>query len=79
VSHSDSYTVGDVLHQPAWTKYDGRIALNSSAWQAALIGNNLSNEAICSQAASRPLGGSGETVCWLDRARELRFELTVQL
>jgi iron complex outermembrane receptor protein len=79
VSHSDSYTVGDVLYQPAWTKYDGRIALSSSAWQAALIGNNLSNEAICSQAASRPLGGSGETVCWLDRAREVRFELTVQL
>lgn len=79
VSYSDSYIVGDVFYQPAWTKYDGRIALSSSAWQAALIANNLSNEAICSQAASRPLGGSGETVCWLDRAREVRFELSVQL
>ena len=77
VSYSDSYIVGDVFHQPAWTKYDGRISLSSSVWQVALIGNNLSNEAICAQAAPRGLGGPGETACWLDRAREVRFELTV--
>jgi len=78
VSYSDSYTVGDVLQQPAWTKYDGRIGLSSAAWEVALIGNNLSNEAVCTQAAARGLGGAGETECWLDRAREVRLELTVR-
>jgi len=78
VSYSDGYTVGDVLHQPAWMKYDGRIALSASAWKAALIGNNLSNEAICTRAAAGGVGGPGETGCWLDRGREARVEVMVE-
>ena len=67
------------LHQPAWVKYDSRLALHFSVWTAALIGNNLTNVAVCDQAASRPLGGAGETSCWLDRGRELRLEVSAQL
>jgi outer membrane receptor protein involved in Fe transport len=78
VSYSDDYVVGDVFHQPAWVKYDGEIALSASAWKVALVGNNLSNQAICTQAASRALGGRGEMACWLDRAREVRLEVTVE-
>jgi len=78
VSYSDYYTVGDVFHQPAWVKYDGEIGLSTSAWKVALIGNNLSNQAICAQAASRGLGGRGEMDCWLERAREVRVEVTVE-
>ncbi len=76
VNYSDNYTVGDVLPQPAWAQYSGHIELRGSAWKAALIGNNLSNEAVCAQAASRPLGGVGETSCWLDPGREVRLELS---
>jgi outer membrane receptor protein involved in Fe transport len=76
VNYSDNYTVGDVLHQPAWTQYDGRVSLSRSAWKLALIGNNLSDEVVCDQAAARPLGGLGETSCWLDRGREVRVEVS---
>ena len=79
VSYSDGYTVGDILHQPAWVKYDSRLALHFSVWTAALIGNNLTDAAVCDQAASRPLGGAGETSCWLDRGRELRLEVSAEL
>lgn len=78
VNYSDAYTVGDVLHQPAWKQYDARLALSGGAWKAALVGNNLSNEAVCDQAAARPLGGPGETSCWLDRGREVRVELSAE-
>lgn len=79
VSYNDGYTVGDVLHQPAWAKYDSRVALEVSSWRFALIGNNLSNVPVCDQAAFRPLGAAGETTCWLDRGREIRFELSAEL
>jgi outer membrane receptor protein involved in Fe transport len=78
VSYSDGYTVGDILKQPPWVKYDGRVALHFSTWTAALIGNNLSNVPVCDQAASRPLGGAGETSCWLGRGREVRLEVSAQ-
>ena len=77
VNFSSQYTVGDVLSEPGWQKYDARIAVDFGRWNAALIGSNLTNKAICNQAAARPLGGIGETGCWLDRGREVRFELAV--
>jgi outer membrane receptor protein involved in Fe transport len=78
LNYSDNYTVGDVLHQPAWMQYDGRVAVSGPVWKVALIGNNLSNEAVCDQAAARPLGGLGETSCWLDRGREVRLEISAE-
>ena len=88
-TYSDSYLLEDSLRsditQDAFTKIDARVRLfpNSSGWELALIGRNLTNEFVASSGSDRPLSGSGtgtsaaipaDVIFYTQRPREVALQ-----
>jgi outer membrane receptor protein involved in Fe transport len=65
------------LAQPSFWRYDANVALTPAdeKWRLALIGRNLSNEAILLGGTERPLGGA-DLMGSVDRKRQIELQLT---
>ncbi len=63
--------------QPAYTKVDARLGIKSQAgrWEAALIGRNLTNEVVFSQAFNVPLIGGNSHGAMINPPRTVAIEL----
>jgi hypothetical protein len=74
---TDSYLVAQFPIQPGYVKVDAQLSVDHGHWTAALIGQNLTNEEICTEAAGRPLAADiSELQCVIDRGRQVKLEAT---
>lgn len=64
--------------QPAFTKYDARLAFGSSGgpWELALIGRNLTNEVTTSQGFNTPVFGGNSHMALVGQPRTVTLELS---
>jgi iron complex outermembrane receptor protein len=74
---TSKYLVAQFPIQPGYVKVDAQISVEHGHWMAALIGQNLTNEEICTEAAGRPLAADlSELQCVIDRGRQVKLEAT---
>lgn len=78
---SRSYLQGDMdplNSMPGYTRYDARLALRSGndRWELALVGRNLSNEVIISQAFYTPVLGTTSHTVMVNPPRTVSIEAT---
>jgi outer membrane receptor protein involved in Fe transport len=74
---TDKYLVAQFPIQPGYVKVDAQASIEHGHWTAAIIGLNLNNEEICTEAAGRPLAAdASELQCVIDRGRQVKLEAT---
>lgn len=74
---TDKYLVAQFPIQPGFVKVDAQVSIEHGHWVAAVIGQNLTNELICTEAAGRPLAADiSELQCVIDRGRQVKLEAT---
>jgi outer membrane receptor protein involved in Fe transport len=74
---TDKYLVAQFPIQPGYVKVDAQISVDHGPWTASVIGLNLNNVEVCTEAAGRPLAADiSELQCVIDRGRQIKLEAT---